>query len=283
MSGSRVSERSGSRMKTWALTPRDPAVPAWEDLPEERRDELELRMACYAAQVDRMDQNIGRLVKALEAAGKLDNTLILFLADNGSCAEGGNWGHGPAEQLGTKEGYLLSYGRGWANASNTPFRRYKHWVHEGGVASPLIAHWPKGIPARLNGSYVKQYGHLVDIMATCVDLSGAEYPREHGGNAIIAPEGKSLAPLLRGEDAPLHDTLYWEHEGNRAVRRGKWKLVSAYARGDKQWELYDLSVDRTEINNLAADKPDKVAELSGLYDAWAERCGVRPWPMRKKK
>ncbi|MBN2311042.1 MAG: arylsulfatase [Candidatus Hydrogenedentes bacterium] len=265
----------------WALTERDEAVPEWEQVPAARREELAFRMAIYAAQIDRMDQNIGRLVAGLEQAGQLDNTLFLFLSDNGGCAEGNNWGGGPAEQLGTKEGYFLTYGRGWANASNTPFRRYKHWVHEGGISSPFIAHWPAGIPARYNGGYNRNPIHIIDLMATAADLGHAPYPEQYAGQRITPLEGRSFAPLLAGRDRPIHDALFWEHEGNRAVRRGSWKLVSAYARGTKQWELYDIDADRTETRDLAAQRPDTVAELAQLYEAWAERCSVLPWPAKE--
>ena len=257
----------------WALTARD--APAWDGLPEERRAELDHRMALYAAQVDRMDQGVGRVVATLEQLGELEDTLILFLVDNGGCAEGGNFGGGPKEQLGTRKGYMLSYGRGWANASNTPFRRYKHWVHEGGIASPLIVHWPAGIEAR--GELRHQVGHLVDVMATCVDVSGAEYPTERAGRAVPPMEGTSLVPALA--DEPLErGALFWEHEGNVAVRRGDWKLV---ARHGGEWELYDLAADRTETVDLAHEHPELARELQALHSRWAERCGVLPWPPRR--
>ena len=261
----------------WPLTSRDPKVPAWDEAPAKRKEELELRMAIYAAQIDSLDQNVGRLLDTLEATGKLDTTLILFVVDNGGCAEGGNWGGGPAAQLCTKEGYMLSYGRGWANASNTPFRRYKHWVHEGGIATPLIAHWPAAIPAGAQGRYADPIVHVIDFMTTCVDLAGAQYPEECGGQAIQPMEG----PALRGEDMPERTPLFWEHEGNRAVRHGKWKLTAARARGDGQWQLYDMEADRTETNDLVESHPDKARKLAALYDAWAERCGVMPWDKAK--
>ena len=250
----------------WDLSPRD--ARAWEDLSDEQRDELDLRMAIYAAQVDRMDHNIGRLVAELEALGELEHTLILFLADNGACAEGGELGGGPAEQLETREGYVLSYGRAWANASNTPFRSYKHWVHEGGIASPLIAHWPAGIEPR-EDNLVADPCHLPDLMASCVELAG-----------IAAPppgEGLSLAATFDGQALPERP-LFFEHEGNQAVRRGRWKLV---ARHGGPWELYDLEADRTETRDLATRRPELARELGELWDAWAERVGVQPWPVRR--
>ena len=169
----------------------------------------------------------------------------------------------------------IAYGRPWANASNTPFRLYKHWVHEGGIATPLIAHWPSRIKAR--GKLRHQPGHLVDIMATCVDIAGARYPSEYKGNKIIPMEGRSLVPAF--DNKPIErEALYWEHEGNRAVRKGKWKLVSRHPGG---WELYDLEADRTELNNLAQKYPQKVEQLKAMYESWAARCAVQPWPVKK--
>jgi len=217
-----------------------------------------------------MDQNIGRFVDALKDLGQLDNTLILFFVDNGACAEDYDdvYGSGPAEQLGTKEGYFLTYGRGWANASNTPYRRYKHWSHEGGVASPLIAHWPDGIADR--GGFRHEPTHLIDLMPTCVELAEAEYPARYNGHHIPPMEGVSLVPAL--DDRPLgREAIYFEHEGNRAVRMGKWKLVAAHR---EPWRLYDMESDRTEMHDLSVDHPDLRARMIRMYDTWAERCGV---------
>ena len=260
--------------RRWPLTPRDDRAPAWDDVKD--KEDRDLRMAVYAAQIDRMDQNIGRLVAKLEAQGTLDNTLILFLADNGGCAEAVERGKagvppGPADSF-------LSYGLPWANLSNTPFRLYKHWVHEGGIATPLIAHWPARI--RQGGGLTPQVGHLVDIMATCCDAAGVAYPATYQGRAVTPLEGKSLVPVFDGRERPAHEALFWEHEGNRAVRQGKWKLVSRHPGG---WELYDMEADRTEMQDLAAREPDRVGQMVALYDAWAARCGVVPWADFAKK
>jgi len=257
----------------WELSPRD--APEWSRLSKERREELDYRMAIYAAMVDRLDQNVGRLVATLEELGELENTLILFLADNGGCAEGGDFGGGGKELLGTRQGYFLTYGKGWANASNTPFRRFKHWTHEGGIATPLIAHWPAGIDSR--GELCHEPGQLVDLMPTLLELAGAEYPEERAGLAVPPKAGVSLAPLFRGETLPERP-LFWEHEGNGAVRIGRWKLV-AVSGGD--WELYDVEADRTETHDLALEKPELARGLFALYDAWTRRCGVLPWPLRR--
>ncbi len=227
----------------WQMTVRD-AVP-WGTLSRDKRDEMDLRMAIYAAQVDRMDQNIGRLVATLENLGELENTLLFFLADNGGCAEGGMLGRGQLEILRTKNGYSQSYGQAWANASNTPFRKYKHWVHEGGISSPLVVHWPAGISGM--GELRTEPAHLIDLMATALDVAETNYPTRFAGNDITPLEGVSLIPAIEGRPT-RRDALYWEHEGNRAVRLGKWKLV-AENRG--QWELYDMIADRTETRDLA--------------------------------
>ena len=272
----------------WALTPRDAGVPAWEDA--EHKAWQVRRMEVYAAQIDRMDQGIGLIVEALKQTRQLENTLVLFLADNGGCAEelSGKWrglfipertpdgrpvqrGNDPKVMPGPEDTYQ-SYGLPWANASNTPFRRYKHWVHEGGISTPLIAHWPAAIKQR--GKITGQPGHVIDLMATCVDVAGASYPTTRKGKPVTPLEGMSLQPILEGKTRGGHEAIYWEHEGNRAVRAGKWKLVS---RHPGEWELYDLEADRTELNNLAATHPANAKELAAMYGRWAKRARVLPW------
>jgi arylsulfatase len=167
----------------------------------------------------------------------------------------------------------IAYGRNWANVSNTPFREYKHWVHEGGIATPLIAHWPAGIPKERNGKLENQPGHLIDLMATCVALAGARYPEQAGGQKIKPMEGVSLAPAFSGDKVQRTNAIFWEHEGNRAVRDGKWKVV---AKGGAEWELYDMENDRTEMHDLAAARPAKARELASKWDAWAARANVLP-------
>ncbi len=178
---------------------------------------------------------------------------------------------GPDVMPGPEDTYI-AYGRAWANVSNTPFREYKHWVHEGGIATPLIAHWPQGIAAR--GELRSQPGQLIDIMATCLDVAGAKYPAEFGGQPITPLEGRSLVPAFANQPVE-RDGLFWEHEGNRAVRVGDWKLVAKGPAGP--WELYDLRADRTEMQDLAAQQPVKVKELAAQWEAWAERARVLPW------
>ncbi len=278
---------------TAGMSDRDPSQVPWEAAPD--KEWQARRMEVYAAQIELMDEAIGQVVDTLRERGELDNTLILFLADNGGCAEEARetWkalhiptetyagepvavGNNPEIMPGAEEDYQ-SYGIPWANVSNTPFRYYKHYVHEGGIASPLVAYWPAGITSK--GGWTDHVGHLIDIMATCVDVGGATYPETYGGNAIQPMEGASLAPVFTGDAARGHpEGLYWEHEGNRAVRSGNWKLVSKWSQPeDGRWELYDLEQDRSELNDLAAEMPDKVAELVGMWDAWAERVGVIEW------
>lgn len=265
-------------------------------------------MEVFAAMLDCMDQGLGRLVETLKKNGQYENTLILYLQDNGGCAEGMGR-NGPfvaraaspslaplaADYLQpdmipkqTRDGYLvrqgkdvmpggadtyIGYGQNWANVSNTPFREYKHWEHEGGISTPLIAHWPAGIKARgLN----KTPTHLIDIMATCVDLGGVTYPKEHNGHVIKPMEGISLAPAFTGKTIERTQPLFWEHEGNRAIRTGDWKLVSKHP---GPWELYDMAADRTEMHDLAAAEVDRVKDMSSQWDAWAKRVGVMPWPL----
>ena len=270
-------------------------------------------MEVYAAMVDNMDQGIGRIVQTLKDNNQLDNTLILFLQDNGGCAEGFGRGklEGPLERpsaptlkpMGrdelqtqmvpsqSRDGYPLrrgdgvmpgppetevGYGENWANVSNTPFREYKHWVHEGGIATPLIAHWPKGIAKK--NSFASEPSHLIDIMATCLDLSKATYP-----STKIPVEGASLAPILSGGAINRGKPIYFEHEGNRAVRDGEWKLVAKGTNGP--WELYNIPADRTEQHNLAEKHPDRTAKMAAQYEQWAKERGIVPfgsWNKNKK-
>ena len=263
--------------RAWALSPQ------WGDWSKVERKDWEARcMEVYAAMIDSMDQGIGRLVAALRTNGKLDNTLILYLQDNGACAEniGRNPGggkakaKGPAPMPGPAESYL-GYGEAWANVSSTPFRLYKHFVHEGGIGAPLIAHWPKGIVRR--GEIEPQPGHLIDIMTTCVDVARATYPTERDGRKIQPMEGRSLVPAFGGRRIE-REALFWEHEGNRALRVGDWKLVAKGA--DGPWELYDLRRDRTEMNDRATTEPARVREMVATWNRWAARTHAVPWPWK---
>jgi arylsulfatase A-like enzyme len=272
----------------WALAPRDPRVASWEDVETREAWDLEampggsmsltwdhakdrelwdLKMAVYAAMVDRMDQNIGRLMEQIRAMGEEENTLVLFLSDNGGCAEIRN--QTPDVPPGPVNSYR-TVDPPWANAQNTPFRYYKRYDHEGGIATPLVAYWPERVPA---GTISHEVGHIIDMMATCAELGEAEYPQISGDRNVLALEGKSLLPILEGGTRDGHDAICWQFQDCRALRSGKWKLVTVDG-GD--WELYDMEADRTELNNLAGDMPDRVKELDAKWDAWAERCGAKP-------
>jgi arylsulfatase len=233
-------------------------------------------MAIYAAMIDEVDKNVGRLVGALRERGQLDNTLILFLSDNGGNAESGVKGKYLGDHPGDPHSEVF-IGRCWAHLNNTPFRKYKHYNHEGGIATPLIAHWPQGIPSRPGpAGWIDTPTHLVDIMATCVEVAGASYPEAYGGSAITPLEGASLLPLLSGKGTLPRRALFFEHEGNAAIREGDWKLVRQGEGGD--WELFDMSADRTEQRNLASSHGDVMKRLADQWQAWATRAHVRPKP-----
>jgi arylsulfatase len=284
---------SGLLDEAWKLSARDETQPPWTDA--QHRGWLLRCMEVYAAQIDRMDQGIGRIIRSLEQTGQLDNTLIIFLSDNGACAEDipegvtvdelvnklmiakshtrkgavVQFGNNPERMPGPEDTYQ-SYGTAWANLSNTPFRLYKHWIHEGGIATPMIFHWPDGI--RDKGGIRHSPGYLPDIMATLLDITGTRYPDERNGQPVAPLEGTSLAPVFEQEQ-PARPPMFWEHEGNAAVRMGQWKLVRNYPGA---WELYDMENDRTELTDLAAAQPERVAAMAAQYDAWAARCGVIP-------
>jgi arylsulfatase len=289
----------------WGLAPQA------GDWAKVKNKEFEIRcMEVYAAMLTVMDEGIGRIVAELKATGQYENTVICYLQDNGGCAETngrtGTFTPRPAAPTSppmardaqqfssrpdqTRDGYpvrggsgvmpgpadtYVAYGGDWANVSNTPFREYKHWVHEGGIATPLIVHWPAGISTARRGKIDAQPGHLIDLMATCVDLSGAHYPTKFNGETITPMEGVSLRPALQGKSLQRAQPIFWEHEGNRAVREDRWKLVSKFPGG---WELYDMTADRTEAHDLAAKEPVRLKAMIASYHAWAKRAHVVPWP-----
>ncbi len=286
----------------WTLSPQPQP---WEAV---KNKEWEARcMEVYAAQIDRMDQGIGKIIDALQAAGRLDDTLILFLHDNGGCDEGNGrtarlpkgdlnpadhkptdtqWNSRPRT---TRDGRVvkggpkvmpgpddtfIAYGPGWANVSNTPFREYKHYVHEGGISTPLIAHWPAGIARR--GEMDRTPGHLIDIVATCVQLAGVTFPAEFNGKPTTPLQGVSFAPTFEpgGKATVRGRPIFFEHEGNRAVRDGRWKLVAKGVKG--AWELYDMEADRTEMQDLAATEPQRAKAMAAAWQQWAETSNVLP-------
>ncbi len=241
----------------------------WEELNAEQREFQAAKMAVHAAMVDRMDREIGRVLTQIRAMGSENNTLVFFLSDNGASAEmmvRGD-GHDPAAECGTGATFL-NIGPGWSSMANTPFRRHKTWVHEGGISTPLIVRWPSGIAAR--GELRDTPGHIIDLVPTILDVAGGSTSEGCKGPPAPTPPGKSLAPLFLKDGARLHETLWWLHEGNRAFRAGSWKIVA----GGKEspWELYDLRTDRSESNNLANAMLDKVRELATAWQAQTDEC-----------
>lgn len=287
----------------------------WEKNPHKQWDIRSMEV--YAAMVDRMDQGIGKIIDQLKKADALDNTLVIYLQDNGGCAEGygrrsnadkqkdfkpfgpndlqtkiwppmqtrdGRWVRTGPETMAGAEDTFVAYGAGWANTSNTPFRGYKHDGYEGGISTPFIVHWPDGISTNRRGSIVQDPSHLIDVMPTFVQAAGATYPKKFAGKLIQPMEGVCLIPAFSGDSLTRESSIGFEHHGNQALRDGRWKIVSAYRR-DKptKWELYDMDADRTELNDLAIANPTKLAELTQKWQAWADRVGVQQWPFQNKR
>ncbi|MFI4852234.1 MAG: arylsulfatase [Gimesia chilikensis] len=250
----------------WKLPERDPESADWEN-DKYPRDWQQRRMEVYAAMIDCMDQNIGRLMQTLKETGVDENTIVMFLSDNGpDASEPG--GANPQQEPGPKE-YYTTCGPSWAFPQNTPFRRFKTWMHEGGISTPLIVRWPGHVaPASLT----RQPAHIIDVMPTCIELAETKYPETYAGHKIIPVEGKSMLPIFQGETRQPHESLFWELRNNQAVRQGKWKLVAD--RTINRWELYDLEQDRTETNNLASHNPERVAQMKAAWQEWAELTGV---------
>jgi arylsulfatase A-like enzyme len=283
----------------WGLSPRanyprlsdgKSVLTAWDDAPE--KEWQARRMAVYAAMIECMDRGVGQILDHLDSTAAAKNTVVIFLSDNGACAENvqPGWydvpsktrdgrpihvGNDPKFMPGPEEAYQ-SYGPAWANASNTPFRRFKHWTEEGGISAPFIVRWPTVIK---DGGRIEQHqvGHVIDLMPTVMAITGATYPKRYHDKDIPQEEGKSLVPAFSGQPIDRAGPLCWEHEGNRAVRLGDWKLLATH---NEPWQLYHITEDRTESNNLASANPEKVNELKTLYTAWATRCGVEPWPVK---
>ena len=285
----------GLVQEKWGMTDRDPRVPPWEQA--SYKDWEQRRMAVYAAMIERMDRGIGRIFAKLDQRGIADNTLIMFMSDNGGNFEEMNdpgpvvpredWmpyatrdgrpvnrGNKPAVMPGSEDTYQ-SIGIPWGNCANTPFRLYKHYAHEGGISTPFIARWPAGIKQK--DAITHQLGHETDIMATCLDIAEVSYPsKAKNGEQPPALAGTSLRPIFENRTRTDRGPLFWEHEGNAAMRDGKWKLVSRYP---DAWELHDMEADRTELHNLADQNPDRVTNMAAAYSEWAKRVGVQSWPM----
>ena len=286
----------GLILPNWDCAPRDEHSLPWADI--QHKDWEDARMATYAAMIDVMDQGIGRIIETLESRDMMESTMILFLSDNGGCAEflkeggeTGNWpefyggiagngtqtvvGNNPTRMPGGCDTFM-SYDLPWANASNTPFRLFKSWVHEGGIATPFFVHWPMGI--QNPGQIHHKPWIMLDIVATCYDICGIDYPDDINGKKIPRLEGESFAIVFDNNHAERQEPIFWEHQGNRAVRNGRWKLVNQHG---AQWELFDMEMDRTELNNLASQEPERVNEMILLWEQWATRCKVLPWPLHE--
>ena len=272
---------SGLIHSQWTLESRPSEIPAWDDLNDQQKTRYDDMMAIYAAMIDEVDQSVGYLVKELKKRGEIDNTLILFLSDNGGNAEAGIRGRYDGDSPGDPHSNVF-IGKCWAHLNNTPFRKYKHYNHEGGIASPLIAHWPAGIDQPSGPrDWIDTPTHVIDLMATCVDLGQADYPTTVSGEAVHPLAGQSLKPLLHGKTEIGERPLYWEHEGNAAIRVGDHKLVRAGMDGD--WELFDLSRDRTEQHNLASQQPERVKEMVAAWQSWAKSVKAMPKPAKRKQ
>lgn len=280
--------------------------PAWNAIPPDRQKDLARRMAVYAGMVDNMDDNIGRLVTYLEETGQLENTVILFVSDNGACAEWGPYGFDLSEeQMSTNQpghgigvgtpgtpsilhkgqelekmggpGTGIAYGSGWANVSNTPWSEYKHYTYEGGVSTPFIMHWPDKIRNEAKGSMRDQVSYLFDITATIYDAAGVDYPETYKGEKLLSIEGKSLLPVVNGRSLEKRPIVY-EHSGNGGVRMGKWKLVgkdiltNEGVAENPVWNLYNIEKDRSEIYDLSKEYPDVVQKMEKLFLDEAGRC-----------
>ncbi|MBO1514147.1 arylsulfatase [Metabacillus bambusae] len=263
--------------------------PPWDSIDPDRQKDLVKRMAIYAAMVERMDQNIGRVLDNIRENGELENTLILFCSDNGACAEWDPWGFDnwittsnflhlkeDLDKMGGPDTYH-SYGSGWANACSTPLTFYKHYGHEGGISTPLIAHWPEQVKRK--GEIDHRPGHFIDFMATFVDITGATYPKNYNGHSILPMEGESLLTAFLGENTPQR-TFCFEHEQHCGIRQGEWKLSKVK---EKDWELYNINNDRTETHNLKDKYPVLVEEMKRTWKEWAKRTHVYPRTLTKVK
>lgn len=277
----------------WKLAPRPAGVPAWQG--DRYKDWQAERMAVYAAQVATIDRGVGTLLQAVKDSGQENNTLVLFLSDNGAAPDGGlvpgtsGFGFGPKANNAAwrKDGIAIrpgsgpdnppgphdtfaAYGLAWANASNTPLRGTKLEAYEGGIRTPLVARWPAVIHDR--GTITQQPGHVIDFMATCLDVAGVAYPSEFHGRHPLPLEGRSLLPIFRGETRVEHAQLCWSVPRQRAIRQGKWKAVQPRAGG--RWQLFDLDADGTETNDVADQEPDVLKELTSQFEVWRSRVGA---------
>lgn len=261
--------------KNTELTPRDKRVRAWTEVTEEQKVLSDYRMAVYAAQIYSIDYNVGKLVDYLTQTKQLDNTLIMFLSDNGACPEPNKeFGGGKQSDINDPNNFgAISYGISWANLSNTPFSMYKVNAEEGGICTPFIAHWPAAIQSQ-KGKFTSTVGHILNIMPTILEATGAKYPKNYEGKPIIPLEGVSLLPTLLNGKQKIEGYQFWEHSNNCAATKGKWKAISRI--GTNRWKLYNLENDRTELQNVATQYPDIVNDLAMRWYEWATRVKALP-------
>jgi arylsulfatase len=277
----KLRERRHERLKKagiidsrWPLAPRPENVRPWDRATPNRQDQWDHEMATYAAQIEEMDYGIGRVMETLRKVGREENTLVLFMSDNGGAAEDPNRSL-PGAVLGTRESYR-GYGIGGAHISSSPFRKTKKFTHEGGIAVPLILHWPARTHEKARGGISHAVSHLIDIMPTCLEIAGVDFPGHFKGASTLPPEGASLASLLTtGRVKTRVEPLFWEHEGHRAVRDGKWKLVASH---NEPWALYDMENDRVESTDLLVSQSRVAGKMVAQYEGWVRRVGVKPWP-----
>lgn len=265
--------------RSYKLPPVNPLIPKWDTLPEAKKKQYDDMMAVYAAVIHHLDSSVGVLVKGLKERGVYDNTLIVFLSDNGGNAEPGIDGIYRGEQPGAVNS-TVHIGQCWAEATCTPFWLYKHHTTEGGIASPFIMSWPAGLAASQKGKINNSLGHITDIMSTCLSAAGANYPVTYNGNNIQSTAGISLLPSLKGQALQRTQPVYWEHEGNRAMRMGNYKIVSQV---NEPWQLYDMERDRTELHDLSATEPKRLKEMVAQYEAWYKRVGAQPYFKEPKR
>ena len=278
----RLARQQSSGLLNCELSPQDPLALKWDSLTEKEKDEWDGRMATHAAMIYRIDVGVGRIIDQLKQMQVFENTLILVLSDNGASAEyivRGD-GHKPGAAPGSSESYRCLE-VSWSNAANTPFKEHKMWTYEGGISTPLIAHWPAGI--KKPNRQTEHVGHVIDLLPTILAVAGASYPETYQGKPTLAPSGLSFAKLFNNQQAPQHEFLFWEHTGNLAFRSGDWKIVASE---DQPWELYNLKQDRSELHNLAEQNPKKMQELVFRWQNYADEIGVVEWgtfPQARRK
>lgn len=259
--------------KSFALPAINPQIPKWESLGKKEKIIQDDLMAVYAAVMSRVDKSVGDLIEGLKQRGLYDNTIIMFLSDNGGNAEGGVYGRYIGENPGAVNSHL-SVSQGWAELNNTPFWLYKHHTSEGGIATPFILSWPKVIAPDIQGKILPATGHVIDFMPTCLAIAKGIYPTQFNGNRILPMEGENLLPIVYGNSINRKAPLFWEHEGNRAMLDGDWKIVSNVR---EPWQLYNLKSDRTETTNLASLQPDLIAKMIKEYELWEKKVEVMPY------